>query len=183
MDEYIIRVGSRLPRDERKKRSESSYDHEVTYFMRTVKALVINELPPEFRPDRSNLIARKSRRNFRYYGFYYSRGPWKKGRGQGTNYEILLFPQKLGRWKADVWFKHDRRAGQVNFEFHDILDGISYPNEWKIANNPDRIVVEAGSGTLDDDAFAGKIADVLRKLIETITPVVDALANGSASAG
>ena len=73
------------------------------------------------------------------------------------------------------------KDGEVNFAFQDILNAISYPDkcpdEWEVINNL-RILRIIESNELNDD-FARKIADELRQLIETITPVVDELASES----
>lgn len=132
----------------------------------------------KIRPDRMSPYA-GSGYNFRYYGLCYSREPWQRSSGLGTFYEVHLYPPNESEsWKAHVLFRHSRKAGEVNFDFPDILDRISHSHEWKTTNKPDQVIVELESNELNND-FADEIAKVLRNLIERITPVVDALANES----
>ena len=167
----IVGVGSILREGGGKNPNASD---EVTHFMRCVKNLVENELPDEIRPDRTSRFAGRHN-DFRYYAFYYSRSPWRRSH---TEYEVNLFPpSEPENWKARVFFQHAPRDGETNFAFQDILNAISYPDEWQVINNR-LFMVDIKSDALNED-FAGKIADTLRKLIEMITPIVDELARES----
>ena len=150
---------------------------EVTCFLRNVGELAKNELSDEMKPDKTSRWA-GSWSNFRYYASYYSRSPWRNGH---TYYEVNLFPPcELENWKAHVFFQHTPRDGEANFDFQQILEAIGpLPEGWQVTNNNNRLtIVDIENEELNDD-FAYKIADVLRKLIKMITPIVDELASES----
>lgn len=164
-------------------------DDGVTHFVREVAKLAIDGLPDKISPDRRNRWALswtdKDGRDHRYYSLSYSRVPWGEISGDnGTYYQVFLTPEdaadQVEGWNASVFFRHNRKnPGQVAFGFQDILGGIGpLHEEWQVVDNPDMIQVHLGTDTLSED-FARKIANVLRRLIETITPVVDRLAKES----
>ena len=172
-------------------------DH-VTHFMREVERCVKNELSDRNKPDRTSPWAGQFTEGGvarRYYSFAYSRSPWRLN---FRYYEVDLFrPGTLlpGKWKARVFFQFNPNVGEVNFNFQNILDdATSYPDEWQVSNlnnyDYDRLFIgdiesesvvglESENDALNDD-FARKIADGLKELIETITPVVDRLHDGEA---
>ena len=163
----------------------SRRDDEISHFMRKVGDIIKNELQNEIRPDKIGKFAGLTSyegREFRYYWFSYSRNPWGL-RPRRNYYEVNLFPpSEAENWEAHVFFNHRvLKDGEVNFAFQDVLNAISYPDkcpdEWKVINNH-RILRIIESDTLNDD-FAREIADELRQLIETVTPVVDELASES----
>lgn len=147
---------------------------EVTHFMRSVSDLVKNELPDEMKPDRTSRWA-GSGEAYRYYAFFYSQSPWRR---YHTEYEVHLYPpsEQGNWWEAHVFFHHDPRDGEADFDLQDILNAIDHSHEWQVKNNLNQVLVELEGDALNDD-FAGKTADVLRQLIETITPVVNNLAS------
>lgn len=151
---------------------------EITLFLRdNVGELVKNELPDAIRPDRTSPFAGGWNESYRIYKFFYSRSPW---RINCTHYQVHLFPpnEQKNWWDALPFFEHVPRDGEANFDFQAILNHIDpLPHEWQVTENH-RIQVRLESDALNDD-FARKIADEMRNLIETITPVVDDLANES----
>ncbi len=157
------------------------YQDENTDFLRKVGRLATDCLPDEIQPNKTSQRAMYWE-SIAYYDFFYSLQPWNMDGGWGTYYRVHLEPEKGTdtRRKANVTFKHKPRDMNVNFDLQAILNRIApLPHRWKVDDGLRRILVEVGSGTFDDDDFARKIADVLRKLIETITPIVDDLANKS----
>ena len=174
----IVRVGSSLR--ERGGKNPNASD-EVTEFLRNVGELATDSLPEEIRPNKTSRWA-YSYEGIRYYDFFYSRRPWGVGSGRDLYYRVhLSLPEEeTSERKADVTFKMDMsEAMNVPFDFDDIIDRIGpHPYQQQVDDGLRRIRVNLGSGTLSDD-FARKIADELRQLIETITPVVDELASES----
>lgn len=108
----------------------------------------------------------------RYYQFWYPRQPWNSS--GGPVFQVDLHDNETDQWQADVLFRYPLDM-QVNF------DDISVHDEQEVRQieNFKDIMVTVGSGTLDDDAFACRIADVLRQFIAAITPIVDELASES----
>lgn len=175
IDDYIVRVGSSLR--EGGGRNPNAND-EVTLFLRDkVGELVKNELPDEIRPDRTSPFAGGWNDSYRIYKFFYSRSPWRINR---TQYQVHLFPpsEQKNWWDALPFFEHVPRDGEANFDFQAILNRIGpLPHEWQVTENH-RIQVKLESDVLNDD-FARKVADEMRNLIETLTPIVEDLANES----
>ena len=108
---------------------------------------------------------------------------WYEESGWGTYYRVHLHPgeEGTGEWEADVTFKHQPRDDrETNFDYQEILDRADLQfSRQRVEDNLKRVVIEVGNGRLDDDndTFAHQIADVLRQLIEKITPIVDELAS------
>lgn len=176
----IVRVGSSLR--ERGGRNPNASD-EVTKFLRKVGELATDSLPEAIRPEETSRWAYFIKAiPIRYYDFFYSRRPWGVGSGRDLYYRVhLSLPEEeTNERKADVTFKMDMsETMNVPFDFDDIIDRIGpHPYQQQVDDGLRRIRVELGSDTLSD-AFAHKIADELRQLIETITPVVDELASES----
>ena len=173
-----VRVGSSLRK--RRGRNPNTSD-EVTDFLRKVGTLATDSLPEEIRPNETSRWA-YSYKGIRYYDFFYSRRPWGVGRGQDTYYRVHLSPpeKETNERKADVTFKMNMsETMNVPLNFDAIIDRIGpHPYQQQIDDDLKRIRVDLGSGTFSD-AFAYQIADALRQLIETITPVVDELASES----
>ena len=174
----VVKVGSR---SQDYSGRNPNVDDDVTHFLRKVGELTMDGLSPEFQPERHSRWA-GSYSDFRYYWFHFSREPWKRSSGYATYYEADLYPPSEPdneKITVNVLFRHNRKAGEEeSFVFQDILNKIRLPEGWQVYNDQD-ILVEVGSGRLDDETYAEKIADVLRDLIQTITPVVDAIANES----
>ena len=157
------------------------YNDEETDFLRKVGRLATDSLPAQIQPNETSQRA-VSWNNIAYYDYFYSRQPWHMRDGLGTYYRVHLHPPEEEtdtRRKADVTFKHKhaRRDMNVNFDFQAIIKLIGpLPQGWQVDHDLQRIRKDLESDELNDD-FVGKIADVMRQFIETITPVVDRLAS------
>ncbi len=178
IDNYVVRIGDnaqdngtsgggslgeKLSRSFARNRNDT-----VTYFLRRVGDLAINELPQEIRPDKSSRWAgRHADQQGRYYHLWYSSPPWSNW---GMSYQVNLYPKGASEWQEWVLFLHDQ-------------DGL---NEWLgneavydrlpegVAREPydNGIAVHVGTDTLNDD-FGGKIAEEVRRFVEEISPVVN----------
>ena len=138
---------------------------QVTTFLRQVDELVLHGLSDEIMPDRKSRWAGKYY-DSRYYHFWYTRPPWSNW---GMSYRVNLWPQDDGSsYYANVEFIHNRQDLEKN------LAGISLHPEQQTYSNG--ITVDLGSDTLGDE-FAKRIAEMLRRFIEEITPIVDDLEN------
>ena len=138
---------------------------QITAFLRKVDDLAIVGLPDEIMPDRKSRWAGKYYEG-RYYHFWYARPPWSNW---GMSYWVNLWPQDDGSsYLANVQFIHNLENLDKN------LAGISLHPEQQTDSNG--ITVGLGSDTLGDD-FAERIAEMLRRFIEEITPIVDDLEN------
>ena len=144
---------------------------EVTLFLRKVSQLVLQNLPPEIKPDKTSRWAGDTSQ-FRYYHFWYLRKPWGNWR---VDYRVNLWQQaEENAWAGNVEFRHNRKGLQ------DKLTDVSLHSEQRLEPNGNGITVQLGSGTLNDE-FANRIAAMTRKFIEQITPLVDDLDNESES--
>ena len=150
------------------------YSDETTDFLRKVGRLATDSLSDEIRPNKTSRRA-EVWNDICYYDFFYLRSPWDMKGGWGTYYRVHWYPYEQ---KADVTFKHEPQGMNVNFDFDDIIKRIGALYQQQVEDRLKRIRVELEGDTLNDN-FARKIADELRQLIETITPVVDELASES----
>ena len=142
-----------------KKAFQRNKGDEVTTFVRKVGRLVLQELPEEIRPDRTGRWA-GGWPNFRYYNLWYAKPPW------GNHllcYRVTLRPEEADTWRAIVRFKDERKLALP------LLESVQIREDQEI--DEEGIFVRVGTETLNDD-FAGRIADMLRQFIETITPIV-----------
>ena len=175
----VVKIGSR---HQESKVRNPNVDDDVTRFVQKTESLAREGLPARISPDKASRWARKFEA-LRLYDLWYLRAPWEAQRAYGTFYQIRMTPEDaahgMKRWKTEVLFRHARRnAGEVTFELEDILKGIGIHHDWQVLHDRD-ILAYLGTDTLSED-FASEIANVLRNLIETITPVVDRLAEESA---
>ena len=138
---------------------------QITAFLRQVDDLAIFGLADEIMPDRKSRWAGKYY-DSRYYHFWYTRPPWSNW---GMSYRVNLWPQDDGSsYLANVQFIHNLENLDKN------LAGTSLHPEQQ--TDPNGITVDLGSDTLGDD-FAKRIAEMLGRFIEEITPIVDDLEN------
>ena len=134
---------------------------EVTPFVRKIGGLTVNALPDEIKPDRTSRWG-VGGPNLRHYQFWYSSPPWGNWK---MSYRIDLYPRaEAGLWRVVVLFIHDQNG------LDERLSDLEFYDEQKSENY--RISVEVGTDALNDD-FAVKIAEVVKKLIRTITPIVN----------
>ena len=177
IDEYVVSVGSNSQQEGNGSGSsfaskmQATFDRnkgdEVTAFVRKVGELTLNVLPDGIRPDKKSRWA-GGWPQFRYYNLWYSRSPWGNHR---MCYRIHLLPQEgSDLWRADVGFSDEQKLALP------ALDGIEIHERQTITQNGVHVRMEPDSL---NDSFANTLAEVLRRFIERITPVVDDLENES----
>ena len=122
-------------------------------------------LPEAIRPNKTSKWAGDSS-GFRYYHFWYSRPPW---RNWGLSYRVNLHQEtESDCWRAEFELRGYPGNAQKDFA------GIDFPAERQIDSNG--ITATVGTGQLNEE-FAGRIAEVVRRFVEEITPIVDDLGN------
>lgn len=141
-------------------------DDEVTHFLRNMGKLTVNGLSEAIRPDKTSRWAGDGG-GFRYYHFWYSRPPWGNW---GLSYRVNLYQEteEPGYWQAEFELKGYPNDAQRAFA------GIDFPIAYEVA--PDGITAKVGTGQLTEE-FAGRIAEVVRRGVAEITPIVDDLGN------
>ena len=179
LDDYVVSVGS-APVIEGSISSSKSLgeklaatfaknrNDEVTHFLRDkVGNQVIDGLPPGIKPEMKSRWAGDGG-EFRYYHFWYKRLPWANWK---TDYRVKLRAREEDSWEATLEFRH-RMSG-----LQEKLAGINLHPDRQLV--PEGLNLVMGVDSLNDE-FAERIADMTRKFIEQITPVVDDLENESA---
>lgn len=171
-DVYLIGVGDRQKESSNsgnstfaanlKRTFQRNINDDVTPFVKKVGQLTLDELEGSVRPDRVGKWA-AGQPDFRYYNLWYSRSPW---RNHVLCYRVTLRPEEENRWRAIVRFKDEKK---LTFSS---LDGIVLHESQQ--RDDEGIFARVGSDTLNED-FASRIAEVLRRFIQQITPIVDAL--------
>ena len=165
-EDYVIGIGSNVAN--RRRASTRNRNDKVTAFARKIGQLALQGLPEEIRPDMRSRWAEGSP-DVRHYRLWYSREPWRKS----DLYYAITFRPIIGEpdkcW-VNVRFRDDQG---LTVQSH--RDGIceSLAGHVPIVDGMG-IYVKMEGDTLNDD-FAGRIADMLRQFIETITPIVDKL--------
>ena len=175
IDDYVVSIGDvRHPQTPKtgnnfaanlQKAYDRNKDDEITHFLRGVGQRSLEGLPTEIKPDKKSKWG-GGWPTRRYYHFWYSRPLWSNW---GISYRVNLFPRDDGSsYYANVEFIHNRKDLERN------LAGVTLHPEQQ--TDPDGIKVNLGSDTLND-AFSARIAEMLRRFIEEITPIVDDLEN------
>ena len=142
---------------------------EVSQFVKTVASQAIRGLSEDVRPDKVGRWAGDGG-DRRYYHLWYSRPPWGNWK---LDYSIDLYPgEEPGEWRAEVLFENRQGLALP------ALEGIAPGAERNQGPNGSFIYKATGSDTLSDN-FGSKIAEVLRDLIEQITPIVNDFGNES----
>lgn len=143
-------------------------DDEVTHFLRNMGKLTVTGLPEAIRPNKTSRWAGDGS-GFRYYHFWYSRPPWGNWR---LSYRVNLYQEtEPGYWRAGFELRGYPGDAQRDFT------GIEFPVEClECRIDSAGITATVGTGQLDEE-FKGKIAGVVRKFVEEITPIVDDLGN------
>ncbi len=180
LDDYVVGIGS-APAIEGGIGGSKSFgeklaatfaknsNDEVTQFLRDkVGNQATDGLPPGIKPDmKSRWAGQWNGGESRYYQFWYNRRPWANHR---TSYRINLHAQGENSWWCNIEFVHE--LGNLQEK----LAGVNLHPDQQLA--PDGIKLEMGTDTLNDE-FAARIAEMTRKFIEQITPIVDDLENES----
>ena len=181
IDDYAVSVGNRTLIERNRSGNnfaanlQKAYDRnkgdEVTDFLRKIGQLVVDELPDQIRPDRTSRWG-AGWPKWRYYHFWYARPPWSNW---GVSYRVNIGPNDgADTWWSNVEFKSQGRDQES------ALAGISlHPDQ---QSDQAGIVVRMGSDTLNE-GFANRVAEMTRKFIGQITPIVDGLENESDETG
>ena len=177
VDNYVVKVGDNLQEgrtvggsslgEKLSRTFARNINDEVTPFLRRVGDLATSGLPQEIRPDkRSRWGAGQPTR--RYYRLWYSSPPWNR---RGMYYRVNLYRQgESGEWQAYAEFRHDQNGLGEWFDHNVVYDRL--PNGVAQHLYQNGIAIEVGNDTLNE-GFGDKIAEMLRRLIEEITPAVN----------
>ena len=161
------RTGGSSLGDKLRRTFQQNRNDDITRFLRKVSELTLQGLEGEIRPNRTSRWAGRiwvEGKIWRYYHFWYRRPPW---RNWSVDYEVNLWQEdEENAWSAKVEFKHNLKGLQ------DKLTDVSVDQEQYLDHNGS-IAVRIRSDALDDD-FAKRIAEVLSRFIEQITPIVEA---------
>ncbi len=163
------RTGGSSLGDKLRKTFQQNKNDEITRFLRKVSELTLRGLENEIRPSKTSKWAGRLFRPggvvWRYYHFWYQRSPWGNWR---LDYRVNLWQgDEENTWGANVEFRHNLN------DLQDRLTDVSLGSEQRLETSDDGITVQVGSGVLNDD-FADRIAQMTRRFIEQITPIVDA---------
>ena len=170
MEDYIIGIG-RMQDDGVVRKNQGlgaalsrtfqrNINDEVTPFVRKVGELTINDLPDDVKPDRTSRWG-VGGPSLRHYQFWYSSPPWGNWK---MSYRIDLYPRQSDMWRVLVLFRHDQDGLEqrlVDIKLHD---------EQRFEDGG--ITVPIGTDSLNED-FAVNIADMVKKFIRAITPIVN----------
>ena len=182
-EDYVIGIGSNAQNtagtsgtslgEKLRKTFLQNKNDEVTHFLRKVGHLTLQGLPDGIRPNKTSRWAGRltwpGGEVWRYYHFWYLHNPWGNWR---VDYRVNIWKQDEEKtWGASVGFRHNLKGLQ------DKLVGVDLDPEQLLEPGNIGITVQVGNGVLSDDKddFANRIAQMSRKFIETITPIVDNL--------
>ena len=151
------RFAERLKRTFQRNRSD-----EVSDFVRSIKQLVIQDLPAETCPEKTGKWA-AGWPDFRYFNYWYSRAPWAN---HHVCYFVHLRPEESNtedseaRFDVVVGFRSSRKQDIRILDSVNVCEGQEF--------SQDRVFYNVGLDTLNDD-FAQRVSKVLRKFINCIT--------------
>ena len=141
---------------------------EVTRFLREVADRAINGLPDNIKPDKRSRWAGGDA-FWRYYHLWYSRPPWSNW---GASFRVDLWRGN----ETDSWTSSSVSFRNSPNGLEERIRSLKLHDEQKLEE--DGIVVPLGTISLGGD-FDDKIATILRRFIEEITPIVDDFENES----
>ena len=141
-------------------------DDEVTRFLRGVAELAVNGLPVNVKPDKTSRWA-GGHSTWRYYHLWYSRPPWSNW---GTSFRVDLWRGN----EADSWTSSSVSFRNSPHGLQERIRSLKLHDEQQLEE--DGIVVPLGTVSLEGDSD-DKIAIILRRFIEEITPLVDEFEN------
>ena len=139
---------------------------EVTRFLREVADRAINGLPDNIKPDKRSRWA-GGHSTWRYYHLWYSRPPWSNW---GISFRVDLWRGN----ETDSWTSSSVSFRNSPNGLEERIRSLKLHDEQKVEE--DGIVVPLGTISLGGD-FDDKIATILRRFIEEITPIVDDFEN------
>lgn len=162
-------------------------DDDVTRFLRGVGERVISSLQDdELKPDMKSGWAVSLGYGYRSYNLWYSRPPWGNWH-MSYRISLLRSNDEVGAapWHAQAGFTYrkDRNEGLEHW-----LEGLRVHDDQtmrtdQVEDTDGRLVEEYGvieisrAGEALDEPFASALADILRRFVEVITPVVDDFEN------
>ena len=175
-DEYLVGIGQSSPGEIAGGSSfgaklaatfAKNKDDDISQFVKRVGRQAILGLSDEVRPDKIGRWAGDGG-DRRYYHLWYSRPPWGNWK---VDYSIDIYRgEEPGKWRAEVVFENRQGLALP------ALDGVAPNAKRNEGPNGSFIYIPTGSDTLNDN-FSSKIAEILRDLIEQITPKVDDFGN------
>ena len=139
---------------------------EVTRFLREVADRAINGLPDNIKPDKRSRWA-GGHSTWRYYHLWYSRPPWSNW---GISFRVDLWRGN----ETDSWTSSSVSFRNSPNGLEERIRSLKLHDEQKLEE--DGIVVPLGTISLGGD-FDDKIATILRRFIEEISPLVDDFEN------
>ena len=139
---------------------------EVTRFLREVADRAINGLPDNIKPDKRSRWAGGDA-FWRYYHLWYSRPPWSNW---GASFRVDLWRGN----ETDSWTSSSVSFRNSPGGLEERIRSLKLHDEQKLEE--DGIVVPLGTVSLAGDSD-DKIAIILRRFIEEITPIVDDFEN------
>lgn len=173
-DGYKVGIGARQgaePSPVRRDLRRQNRPDAMSDFLHGVAASVKAQVRPEVQPDKTSRWAAGSP-TWRYYHLWYSRSPW--GNWQ-TSFRIEMYPdcedypEQLNEpWTGWVGFVPSGVAHQVD------LDALDLDPSQEVRDSGIWAPFEASRLT---DDLAHRMATVLAKFIDTLTPIVDDLGN------
>ena len=174
-EKYTIGVGGKSQNDPSRAGSDFSEklaatfarnrNDRITSFLRKVGQLTLQSVIPEgIRPDKVSKWA-GGNEGWRYYHFWYSSPPWSNWE---MSYRINMWRQSdSDTWSANVEFIHYDRQLEPR------LAGLKlHPDQQTKSDGIDGLAVSMGLGTVEEDGFAHRLADMTKIFIEAITPIV-----------
>lgn len=178
-EDYVVQIGSRKIEvssssfaDKLNKTYARNQDDEVSRFLRKAADLALRDLQGNVKPDKSSRWAggwASGAWDHRYYRVWYNRVPWLNW---GMSYGMRLYRPEddSGRWRVDVGLEYYYASDELKAELDDRIAGLNLHENQEIGE--DRLLVTYSRDALDD-GFAGTLAEMLKRFIEAITPIVD----------
>ena len=161
-------AGTRIGGSKLHKTFQQNRNDEITRFLKKVSELALRGLEGEIRPNRTSRWAGQiwaEGKIWRYYHFWYRRNPWGNWR---VDYRVNLWQEdEKNTWGGNVEFRHNLKGLQAK------LTNVSLDPEQSLElRGEEGVRVQIRSSALDDE-FADRIAQMTRRFIVQITPIVD----------
>ena len=163
---YVVSIGSSLqPQASGSGTIRQNRNDEITRFLKKVGDLTFQGLKDEIRPNKTSRWAGQfwvGGKIWRYYHFWYQRKPWGNW---SVFYGVNLWQEdEENGWGAKVEFVHNLK------DLQEKLTDVSLDPE-QYLDHSGNIAVRIRSDALDDE-FAERLAQLTRRFIEQITPIV-----------
>ena len=159
-----VTLGEKLRRSRERNRNDTISD-----FCWDVAERVLEYLPAEVCPNKTSRWANGSE-ELRFFNFWYSRPPWMN---HDVNYCFYIFPANdPGQYHLGVSINLYKETVEQAVLGISETAGVDFQQN----GNTHQYTMAQGEGPLDDQC-AQWVADELLRVIQIITPVVDALAD------